>query len=92
MEKALGPNHPDLARTLNNLGTLSWKQGKYAEAGPLYKRVLEIRQRALGPNHVDVAQTMENYAAVLRKTNRNSEADKLSARAKAIRDAQNKTY
>ena len=41
-EKALGPDHPDVAESLNNLAELYSNQGKYAEAEPLYKRALAI--------------------------------------------------
>jgi len=34
-EKALGPEHPDVARGLNNLATLYQTQGQYAKAQPL---------------------------------------------------------
>ena len=47
-EKALGANHPDVARTLDNLAIVYWAQGKYAEAEGLYKRALAIREKALG--------------------------------------------
>ncbi len=60
-------------------------QGKYAEAEPLYKRSLAIREKALGPQHPDVAQSLENYAALLRNMNREDEVAKMEARAKAIR-------
>ncbi len=60
-------------------------QGKYAEAEPLYKRSLAIREKTLGSEHPQVATSLENYAALLRKTGRGGEAAKLEARAKAIR-------
>ncbi len=60
-------------------------QSKYAEAEPLYKRSLAIREKALGPEHPDVAQSLENYAALLRQTARADEAERMEARAKAIR-------
>ena len=60
-------------------------QGRYAEAEPLYKRALAIREKALGPEHPDVATSLENYAALLRETARVDEAERLEARAKAIR-------
>jgi hypothetical protein len=31
-EKVLGPEHPEVARSLNNLALLSYTQGQYAEA------------------------------------------------------------
>ena len=44
-EKALGPDHPDVATSLNNLAELYHAQGQYAQAEPLYKRSLAIRRR-----------------------------------------------
>ena len=58
-EKALGPDHPDVARSLNNLAALYETQGRYADAEPLYKRSLAIREKALGPDHPDVASIAE---------------------------------
>ncbi len=84
-EKALGPKHPDVAQSLNNLaGLYRAQEGKYGEAEPLYQQALANREKALGPEHPDVAQGLENYAALLRKTGRSAEATRMEARAKAI--------
>ena len=48
-EKALGPEHPDVALGLNNLAALYRNQGRYTDAEPLLKRSLAIREKALGP-------------------------------------------
>ena len=48
MEKALGPDHSDVAKSLNNLATLYADQGRYAEAEPLYKRALAVVESLLG--------------------------------------------
>ena len=74
-----------MATSLNNLAELYRVQGQYAEAEPLYKRVLAIKENALGPEHPNVATSLEKYVVLLRKTGRTAEADKLAARAKAIR-------
>ena len=66
-EKALGPDHPDVATALNNLAGLYDDQGRYAEAEPLYKRALAIREKALGPDHPDVAASLNNLAALYRR-------------------------
>ncbi|WP_454063962.1 tetratricopeptide repeat protein [Candidatus Nitrospira salsa] len=50
-EEALGPNHPNVATSLNSLGGLYRAQGKYAEAEPRYQRALAILHRTLGPDH-----------------------------------------
>jgi tetratricopeptide (TPR) repeat protein len=39
-EKALGPEHPEVAASLNGLATLYGDQGQYAKAEPLYIRAL----------------------------------------------------
>ena len=63
-EKALGPDHPDVAMSLNNLAELYRAQGRYADAEPLHKRALTIREKALGPNHPDVALSLSNLAGI----------------------------
>ena len=42
-------------------------QGKYAEAEPLFRRVLAIAEKAPGPEHPDVATALENCSKLLRK-------------------------
>ena len=46
-EKALGPEHPEVARSLNNVAELYWTKGDSARAEPLYQRALAIRTRPL---------------------------------------------
>ncbi len=62
--EAFGPNDPRLATTLNNLALFYNTQGRYAEAEPLYKRALAIREKALGPEHPHVAASLNNLAAL----------------------------
>jgi len=85
-ERALGPDHPDVANSLNNLATLLSDQGDYAEARPLYERALAIRERALGPDHPDVANSLNNLATLLRDQGDYAEARPLYERALAIRE------
>jgi tetratricopeptide (TPR) repeat protein len=61
-EKALGPNHPDLAASLADLATLYDGQGRYADAEPLLKQSLAIHEKSLGPNHPNVAASLNNLA------------------------------
>ena len=62
-EKALGPDHPDTAASLNNLAVLLQAQGDLAAARPLYERALAICEKALGPDHPDTATSLNNLAA-----------------------------
>lgn len=42
LEKALGPEHPDVAAGLNNLAVVYHAQGRLADAEPLFRRALAI--------------------------------------------------
>jgi tetratricopeptide (TPR) repeat protein len=50
-EKALGPEHPDTASSLNNLGYILQAQGDPGGAWPYFERALAIREKALVPFH-----------------------------------------
>jgi tetratricopeptide (TPR) repeat protein len=82
-EKALGPDHPDVGTSLNNLAGLYVEQGRYAEAEPLYKRSLAIREKALSYDHPDVAASL-NLAELYRAQGRDAEAEPLYKRSLAI--------
>ena len=43
-EKVRGPEHPDTALSLNNLGSVLYSQGDLAAARPLHERALAIRE------------------------------------------------
>ena len=82
-EQKLGPDHLDVAASLNNLALLYYCESKYDAAEPLYKRALEIREKNLGTDDPAVLQTMQFYAAVLRQEGRKAEARKMEAQAAA---------
>ena len=71
--------------SLYGLALLYSSQGKYAEAEPLYKRILAIVEKTSGAGHPMVAVVLEYYARLLRKMNREAEAADLESRAKEIR-------
>ncbi len=74
-EKVLGPEHPGVAQSLNNLAALYKAQGQYAEAEPLYQRALAIREKALGSEHPHVAQSLNNLAGLYEAQGRYAEAE-----------------
>src|SRR5674536_180127 len=63
-EPELGPEHQDVATTLNNLAGLYRQMGDYEKALPLYQRALDIREKVLGPQHPSVATTLNNLAGL----------------------------
>jgi tetratricopeptide (TPR) repeat protein len=85
-EKALGPEHPDTALSLNNLALLLEDQGDHSAARPLFERALAIWEKALGPEHSDTAASLNNLASLLRDQGDHSAARPLFERALAIRE------
>ena len=83
-EKSFGPDHPDVARDLNNLAQLLQATNRLAEAEPLMRRALAIDEKSFGPDHPDVAIDLNNLAQLLQATNRLAEAEPLMRRALAI--------
>jgi len=82
-DSAVGPDHPNVADSLNNLGLIYHAQGEYAQAEPLYKRALAMAERAVGPNHPYVAGRLNNLAELYRAQGRYAEAEPLYLRSLA---------
>ena len=85
-ERALGPEHPDTARSLNNLAEVLREQGRYADVEPLLRRALAIDEKALGPEHPGTARGLTNLASLFEQQDRYAEAEPLYRRALAIDD------
>ncbi|HMG73972.1 MAG TPA: CHAT domain-containing protein, partial [Pyrinomonadaceae bacterium] len=85
-EKALGPEHPDVAQSLNNLAELYRAQGDYGRATPLCQRSLAILEKALGPQHPSVATVLNNLALLYRAQGDYGRAAPLFQRSLAIRE------
>jgi tetratricopeptide (TPR) repeat protein len=84
MEEGLGPDHPMLARVLNNLASLENSIGHREEAGERLRRALDIAERRLGPEHPAYAALLANYAAFLRQGGDKSRAKMLEAQSTQI--------
>ena len=59
-EAELGPLHPDLVSTLNNLGVLAEKTGRPGDAEAFYRRAAAIASASLPPDHPIVADSRKN--------------------------------
>ena len=83
-KKALGPEHPDVAESLNNLAALYRVQDLYAKAEPLYQQALVILKKDLGPEHPDVAEGLNNLAGLYHSQGLYAKAEPLYQQALAI--------
>ena len=61
----LGSEHPDTARSLNNLGGLLDAQAQYESARPYYERALAIREFQKN-NYPKSIKSAEGYFGVIR--------------------------
>ena len=86
-EAIYGPDHPSMARGLNNLASLLEATNRLAEAEPLYRRSLAIDEASYGPDHPNVSIRLNNLAGLLEATNRLAEAEPLYRRSLAIAEA-----
>lgn len=86
-ERILGPNHPDVAATLNNLAALYAARDQYAAAEPLLVRALTIREQTLGADAPLTAQSMSNLALLYAAEGRYADAEPLHQRAVAVFEA-----
>jgi tetratricopeptide (TPR) repeat protein len=72
--KQLGPEHYEVASTLQNLAAVLCARGKRHEAERFYRRCLAIQENLLGHDHPDVALTYNNLSNLLNAEGRYSEA------------------
>jgi eukaryotic-like serine/threonine-protein kinase len=83
-ERALGPDHPLVARSLSNLGDVHLARGEPTAARKLQERALEINKKVLGEAHPEIAQSYNNLAAALGMSGRHDRALDMFESAKAI--------
>ncbi len=71
---------------LNQAAFYSKQRGQYAEAEPLYKRSLIIKEKTLEPDHPSIATSLNNLAVLYYVQGRYSEAEPLYKRSLTIRE------
>jgi tetratricopeptide (TPR) repeat protein len=82
-----GENHPAFAEAVTLLGSISWAQGRFAEAERHHKRSLAIFETTLGREHPNVATVLNGLAGIYWSQRRYTEAEPLAKRSLAILDS-----
>jgi tetratricopeptide (TPR) repeat protein len=80
-----GPQHQDVAQSLNNLGEALTRTSNYTEAERDLNQALVIRRQLLGNNSADVAVTLSSLAEVLAARGEYAQGQPLIEEALAIR-------
>lgn len=63
-EKVLGEEHPDMATSFNNMGTIHHIQGNFERALEYYLKALAMREKVLGEEHPDTAGSYNNIGNI----------------------------
>jgi tetratricopeptide (TPR) repeat protein len=84
IETDAGPDHPALARVLNNLGITFAALGSPQEADQAFRRSIAIARDRLGAEHPLYGVMLHNYALFLRDCGRKAEAKTLEAQSRAV--------
>ena len=74
-----------MSMILTNLAILTARQGKPAEAEPLFRRVVEIDERVKGADHPELGKAYHNLGIALKMQRKFSEAEPFYAKALEIR-------
>ncbi len=85
-EQIFGPDHPNLATSLNNLALVYDTQREYTKAEDFYQRSLAIDEKRLGKDHPHVATSLNNLACLYAVQGAYDKAEPLYQRALAIRE------
>ncbi|MEX1366634.1 MAG: serine/threonine-protein kinase, partial [Nannocystaceae bacterium] len=83
-EKAMGPQHPTVATSLNNLGNAASALGDQEDARAALERALAIWKEAFGPGHPRVAGALSNLSTVAYMQGEYQDARAFLERALAI--------
>lgn len=83
----LGPDHPDVAASLYDLGEARIETAGYEDARERLRAALRIQESAFGPDALETATTLNDLARVHHFLGESDEALRLHERALAIREA-----
>src|SRR5271165_5125741 len=61
------------------------EQGKFGQAEPLFRQVVDIQRRGSGPEHPDTLESMSNLAGFRRDTGKYAQAEALCSETLEIR-------
>jgi tetratricopeptide (TPR) repeat protein len=80
-EASLGPRHPDLANTLNNLGIVCEMTRKFDDAEQYFRRAVSIARTSLPPDHPFVTTSHNNLRDFCEARGKTAEAESLAPEA-----------
>ena len=86
-ERAHGPDHPNVARQLDNYSTALQAAGRFDDAEEPLRRSLEIKRATLGPDHRSLGMTHSHLGSLAEMRGKSELAEQEYARAVEILEA-----
>ena len=83
-EAALGPDHPDVAATLDTMATFYSNAGYFEKAEPRFRRSMAIYAKISGEHSLPYAAALEHLAQMFQREHRDDLAAPLLVKSKAI--------
>lgn len=76
-QEEFGPDHPNTAKSLNNLAVLNIARGQYDRAKSLYDETLAIEEKNFGADSAEVIETVYNLGRLYYLQKRYSRTDEM---------------
>ena len=92
-KETYGNNHPEYAKSLNNLALLYDSLGEHEKAEPLYLEALQVTKTVLGENHADFAAFLNDLSLISDSFGANEEVGEISSElSKDMQDEDDPDY
>ncbi len=85
--RGIGPEHPRVAQTLNDLGVLLRMKGEAGASVAMLEDAVKIRRRLLGPQHKDLAVSISELGRSYNSLNQPEPAEAMAREALAMRQS-----
>jgi CHAT domain-containing protein len=80
-ERSLGREHPDTARTRNNLGVMYTLRGDFGQAEAMHRDALQTLEKVFGEQHVETASVLTALSFALDRQGKTADAEASYQRA-----------
>ncbi|MGD8539980.1 MAG: CHAT domain-containing protein [Candidatus Aminicenantes bacterium] len=67
LERKLGPDHPEVMRSLVEFSSIYQRAGDYARAKELNELALSMANKTFGPDHIETSSIMHSHGVLLHK-------------------------
>lgn len=85
-EELLGPDHPEVANSIQMLASIAYEAEDFNKAEILYDQAIKLREKFLAPDNPDLAESVRGLANAYHMQGKYTEATELYYRALEIKE------